>query len=139
MALKLSRYHKPSSSAKAPGEHVFVYDGDCYFCSRFAALLRRRSRVPLSLIAFSDLGEGELLTSLEDDEILASAHYITPDGTEYHGGESVTRAARLLRLGSIAGILDLWAVSWLREVGYALVAGNRPTFSSLSRLLFGRR
>ena len=124
MTPKLSRYHKPTRSAKAPGKHILVYDGDCHFCSRLAEFLYRRSQVHLTLIAFSDFGEGELLATLEQNEILASAHYITPDGSEYHGGESVTRAARLLPFGSIAGVLDLWVASWLREVGYALVASR---------------
>ena len=124
MTLRLSRYHKPTRSAKAPGKHILVYDGDCHFCSRLAEFLHRRSRFHLTLFAFSDFGEGELLATLEQNEILSSAHYITPDGSEYHGGESVTRAARLLPFGSIAGVLDLWVVSWLREVGYALVASR---------------
>ena len=124
MTPKISRYHKPTRSAKAPGEHILVYDRDCHFCSRLAEFLRRRSRVDLTLVAFSDLGDGELLATLEQNEILASAHYITPDGSEYHGGESVTRAARLLPFGSIAAVLDLWVASWLREVGYTLVASR---------------
>ena len=124
MTPRLSRYHRPTRSALAPGEHALVYDGDCHFCSRLAEFLRGRACVPLTLVAFSDLGEGGILTTLESDEILASSHYITPDGREYHGGEGVTRATRLLPFGSIAGVLDLWGVSWLREVAYALVASR---------------
>ena len=129
MTPRLSRYHRPTRSAKAPGEHILVYDGDCHFCSRLAEFLRGRSRVHLTLIAFSDLGGGGILATLEQDELLASAHYITPDGREYHGGESVTRAARLLPFGWIAGVLDLWVVCWLREVGYALVASRNSCAS----------
>ena len=102
MTPRLSRYHKPIKSAKVPGEHISVYDRDCHFCSRLAEFLHRRSRVHLTLIAFSEFAEGELLATLEQNEILASVHYITPDGSEYHGGESMTRAARLLPFGSIA-------------------------------------
>ena len=40
----------------------------------------------------------------------------------------MTRVERLLRLGSIARVWDLWAASWLREVGYALVANNAQPF-----------
>ena len=78
-----------------------------------------------------------ILTHLGHRQILASGHYITPDGNEYHGGESITRALRLVRFGVVFGLLDLWGVALLRELGYALVAGNRPLLSSLIRRLFG--
>ena len=136
--LLLSRYHRPTRSERAPGEHVLAFDDDCYFCRRGAEFIRRNARIPVRLVPFSELNRYEVLTSLSRRQVLASAHYITPYGREYHGGESITRALRLVRFGAPSVLLDLWGVALLREVGYALVAGNRPILSSLLRRLFVR-
>ncbi|MCH6568145.1 MAG: hypothetical protein IH801_07290 [Nitrospinae bacterium] len=60
--------------------------------------------------------------------------YITPEGIEYHGGESITRALRLLPGGWVFGLFDLWGVTFIRELAYTLVASNRPVVSKLTRL-----
>ena len=135
--LWLSQYHRPTRSERAPGEHVLAFDDDCYFCRRSAEFIRRNARTPVRLVSFSKLDRYEVLSSLSRRQILASAHYITPDGREYHGGESITRALRLVRFGAPAGLLDLWGFALFRELGYALVAVNRPLLSRLVPRLFG--
>ena len=112
---------------------MLAFDGDCDFCSRSAGFILRNSRTAIRLVPFSQLDRYEILTSLSQRQILASAHYITPEGKEYHGGESVTRALRLVRFGALAGLLDVWGVSLLRELGYAMVAGNPRLLSGLVR------
>ena len=130
---RILRYHPPTKSTRPPGEHLLVYDGDCGFCFRSAEFIRRRSRTPLTLIPFIEVNRYELLTSLDQTQFLKSAHYITPEGKEYHGGESITRALRLIPGGSVFGLLDLWGVALLREFVYTLVAGNRSIFSRITR------
>ena len=125
------RHHAPTEAVVPPEQYVLVFDGECGFCTRFAERLQRWSREPLTLTAFSDLPRERWLTTLSDAEIQASSHFITPEGREYHGGESVTRALRLLRGGRLAGALDLPGLSWLREIGYAVVAGNRSLLSKV--------
>ena len=134
----LSRYHRRTRSETAPNEHLLAFDDDCDFCRRSAGFIRRNARTAVVLVPFSELDRHRVLTSLSQRQILASAHYITPEGDEYHGGESITRALRLVRFGVVAGVLDLWGVALLRELGYALMAGNRPLLSSLIRRLFGK-
>lgn len=129
--LGLNRYHKPTRSERAPGEHLLVYDGECGFCLRSAGFVRRRARVPVRLVPFTELDGWGVLTSLDDAQIARSAHYVTPDGIEYHGGESITRSLRLVRFGAAAGLLDLPGLALVREWLYALVAGNRSVFSTL--------
>ncbi len=129
--LGLNRHHKPTRSERPPGEHLLVYDGECAFCSRSAAFVRRRARAPVKLVPFTELDGLGVLTSLDAAQVERSAHYVTPDGVEYHGGESITRSLRLVRFGAAAGLLDLWGLKLLRELLYALVAGNRSLFSTL--------
>ena len=131
---RLSRYHILTRSASPPGTHVLVFDGDCGFCRATVEFIRRLARTDIALVPFSQVDQGSLLTSLNRSEFLASAHYITPDGREYHGGESITRALRLVPGGLIVGMLHLWGLSWFRELGYALVASNRSLLSPLARL-----
>ena len=131
--VRILRYHPPTKSARPPGEHLLAYDGDCGFCFRSAEFIRRRSQTPLILIPFIEVNRHELLTSLDQTQFLKSAHYITPEGKEYHGGESITRALRLIPGGFVFGLLDLWGVALLREFVYTLVAGNRSLFSRMTR------
>jgi len=128
------RFHPATQAATPPAAHLIVYDGDCAFCLAGAEFIRKHSRTGLTLVPFSELPQYDLLGSLDQRQILASAHYITPGGTEYHGGESITRALRLLPGGWVFGLFDLWGVTLVRELAYILVASNRPVVSKLTRL-----
>ena len=129
----MSRYNRPTRSERPPGEHLLVYDGECGFCRWSAGFVRRRARVAVKLVPFTELAGWGVLTSLDAAQVARSAHYVTPDGVEYHGGESITRSLRLVRFGAAAGLLDLWGLALLRELVYALVAGNRSLASRLLR------
>ena len=120
---------KPTRASTRPDTHVLVYDGDCPFCTATATWLRSHARVPVRLLTFDDLDGTGLLTRLTDEELESTAHFITPAGIEYHGGEAVTRGLRLARFGRLAGILDAPGLRLLRDAGYALVARLRPLLS----------
>ena len=129
------RFHQTTQAANPPGERLLVYDGDCSFCVAGVEFIRKHSRTSVTLVPFSELQQFDLLGSLNQRQILASAHYITPEGIEYHGGESITRAVRLLPGGWIFGLFDLWGLTLVRELAYTMVASNRPVISKLTRLL----
>ena len=128
------RSHPATQSATPPAANLLVYDGDCPFCVTSVEFIRKHSRISVTVVPFSELPQYDILGSLNPQQILASAHYITSEGKEYHGGESITRALRLLPGGWIFGLLDLWGVALVRELAYALIAGNRFLFSKLTRL-----
>ena len=129
------RFHPATQAATPPAAHLLVYDGDCSFCVAGAEFIRKHSRTGVTLVPFSDLPQHDLLRSLDRRQILASAHYITPEGIEYHGGECITRALRLLPGGWGFGLFDLWGLTLVRELAYTLVASNRPVISKLRRRL----
>ena len=127
------RYHRPTRAARPPGCYVFVFDGDCGFCTRTAHALAARARREIRLIPFAEVPAGEILGALTPEQIRASSHCITPDGREYHGGESVTRLLRLLPGGRLLAPVDLPGPSLLRELAYAVVARNRSLVGKIYR------
>jgi predicted DCC family thiol-disulfide oxidoreductase YuxK len=124
-------YHAPTRSESPPQRYTLVYDGGCPFCTATSQALQRHSRVPLDLLPCADIAGTGMLTVLSRAEIDASAHFVTPEGVEYHAGEAATRALRLLPGGWLFGVLDLPGLSSLRELGYDLVSRARPLLSRL--------
>jgi len=119
---------RPTRTRIAPGRHLLVYDDDCDFCSIAAIALQLRLG-DLELIGFSELPRDGVLESLDRGETEASAHYITPDGVEYHAGEAVTRVLRLVPGAEAARYLDWPVARGLREIGYRLVVWQRGRVS----------
>ncbi|MDA0768762.1 MAG: DCC1-like thiol-disulfide oxidoreductase family protein [Chloroflexi bacterium] len=129
------RYTRPTQSDEPPGRHVLVYDRDCAFCLWSANFIRGRSRIEITLVPSVEVDRRLVLNSLDDDQFQWSAHYITPDGREYHGGECITRSVRLMRGGFLVRPLDFWGISLFRELSYAIIAKNRPFLSRVTRRL----
>lgn len=128
----LPRYRSSTKAAAPPGRHVLVYDGDCGFCRTSVAVIQRYARTIVELKTFDEVEGTGLLTQLDPEEIAASAHYVRPNGIEFHGGEAMTKALRLVPAGQLFAVLDLWPVSVLREAVYSIVAGNRRFFSRVT-------
>ena len=120
----------PTRSGVAPGRHLLVYDDACELCA-LAALGVQLLSIDLALVGFSEVDRHRVLDQLDRDELIASAHYVTPDGVEYHGGEAITRALRQVPGGRAAAFLDWPVMRGLRELGYRLVAWQRPRISRL--------
>jgi predicted DCC family thiol-disulfide oxidoreductase YuxK len=118
----------PTRSRVPPGRPLLIYDDDCGLCS--LAAIGIQLRMPdLELVGFSDLPRAGVLDALDYDALLASAHYVTADGIEYHGGESVTRVLRGVPGFEAVRYLDWPVVRGLRELGYRLVAWQRDRIS----------
>lgn len=119
----------PTRSSRPPETPVLIYDGNCPFCTAMARWIERRSRTPLQLLEFSEVEGTGLLTRLTEDEVESAAHFVTTRGIEYHGGQAVTRALRLVRFGGLAAVLDAPVFSLLRDGGYWVVEKSRPLLS----------
>jgi predicted DCC family thiol-disulfide oxidoreductase YuxK len=125
------RYHQPTRSAQAPGRHVIVYDGGCPFCRLSAHLIARSAREPVEMLTFEEAPPRGMLGELDEREVVASAHYVTPEGVEYHGGESMTRSLRLVPGGRLVGVLDRGPMRRVRDALYAAVSRLRPVLSPI--------
>ena len=121
---------RPTRSRVPPGRHLLVYDDDCGLCLLVALGIQLRAD-DLALVGFSELGHEGVLDLLDQDQLMASAHYITPDGMEYHCGESVTRLFRLVPGGHLVAPLDWSVLRGFRELGYRLVVWQRGRVSRL--------
>lgn len=120
------RYPPPTQSARPPGQPLLVYDGECGFCLATACWVQRRAGGSLALLTFEEAARrGGVLDALHEDEVRRSAHFITAEGVEYHGGAAVTRALRLGRGGRAAALLDVPPLSVARDALYAVVARQR--------------
>lgn len=120
---------RSTHSRVAPGRVLLVYDDHCGLCDRAARFVTRRATEELELVRFSELPRAGVLENLDRAELFESAHFITADGVEYHRGESVTQAARLLPGGQVAAQLDRPVLRGLREIGYWLVVWQRERIS----------
>jgi predicted DCC family thiol-disulfide oxidoreductase YuxK len=123
---------RPSRSRVAPGRPLLVYDDDCGLCTAAAIWLQLRVS-GLELIGFSELPREGILESLDLGGLHASAHFVSADGVEYHGGEAITRVLRLVPGTEPIRYLDWPVLRGLREGGYRLVAWQRDRISRLIR------
>tara|TARA_Y100000994_G_scaffold59564_1_gene48147 strand:+ start:586 stop:888 length:303 start_codon:yes stop_codon:yes gene_type:complete len=97
-----------------------------------------RSKNYLQLIGFSHLPQKGILDDISDKEILKSAHFITPQGVEYHRGEAITKVLRLIIHPYFIFILDFPFFRGFREIGYSLFASQRSNISRIFHFLFNR-
>jgi predicted DCC family thiol-disulfide oxidoreductase YuxK len=130
--LRLEGDPAPTRSRAPLPTDLLVYDDDCGLCTAAARWLDRHSRRPLQIVPMSTLPIAGVLEGLDAVAMASSAHYVTPEGREFHGGESITRALRLVRGGELAGLFDLPMLRVVRAGLFRLVARNR---NGISRLL----
>ncbi|MDA0350990.1 MAG: DCC1-like thiol-disulfide oxidoreductase family protein [Chloroflexi bacterium] len=123
---------RATRSRIAPGRPLLVYDNDCGLCTIVALFCQARTP-GLALVGFSELPREGILESLDWEAVLASAHLVTADGVEYHGGEAVTQLLRLGTVGPLVAWLDWPVLRGLREIGYRLVVWQRASISRVLR------
>ncbi len=124
------RYHGNTKAAVPPVCATLIYDNDCGFCFAAADWLVAHARTRVDLLGCSELSGG-LLGELTADEIRRSAHFVSPEGAELHGGASITAALRLTPFAPLAVIADMPGLSLLRDLGYWLVERNRHRLGRL--------
>jgi len=111
------------------GEGLLIYDGDCGFCTRTAAWLRRRLpqgyRIQPSqrLASFEELG-------LDKMKVHEAAYWIDPDGRKHRGHRAIIRAVESSggMLGPLSQAAKVWPLDPLASWMYGVVARNRHRF-----------
>jgi predicted DCC family thiol-disulfide oxidoreductase YuxK len=111
------------------GRGLLIYDGDCGFCTRTAAWLRRRLPAGYEIQASQRLPDLEAL-GLDKRKVHEAAYWIDPGGRRHRGHRAVLRAVEESGgvLGSLAPLASVWPLDLLASWVYGAVARNRHRF-----------
>jgi predicted DCC family thiol-disulfide oxidoreductase YuxK len=113
-----------------------LYDGQCPFCRREVAWLKRRDHE--GRIATEDITDPSFHAErygLTQEEVMGVLHGILPDGRVVRRVDAIREAYQAVGLGWIVAPLSWPVLGWMAEVAYGLFARNRL---ALGRL-FGRK
>jgi predicted DCC family thiol-disulfide oxidoreductase YuxK len=111
---------------------LLIYDGDCGFCSRTAAWLRRRLPHGYEVQASQRIDLGSF--KLSRREVHEAAYWIDPDGRQYRAHLAIVRALESSGgiLGFVATLGRIWPFEPIAERLYFLIARNRHRFPGAS-------
>jgi predicted DCC family thiol-disulfide oxidoreductase YuxK len=116
---------------------LFIYDGDCGFCRKWAGWLEQRVGSGVHLSPFQardDLGRLDL--TIAD---VQSASYLIERGRAYRGGRGIARTlARGRGAWRLIGLLlDLPGVRLVSAITYRYIARNRHRLPAPDREITG--
>jgi len=111
--------------------HWLLWDGDCGFCRRSAAWVRRRDvQNRFRIVPYQEAPSPPMTPALK----LAcerAVHVIKSDGTTLRAGRATLFILELTGWGLFAKLLALQPFVWVVELWYWIVARNRDLFSKL--------
>ena len=122
---------------KPRSKPLLVYDGECGFCRAWIERWRRATGDEVEYAPYQEIGAD--FPDIPLAEFARSVFLIEPDGSWSRGAEAVYRSLACAPEGG-AG---LWlyrhvpAFAAASEWAYRIVADHRPTFTMLTRLLWG--
>jgi predicted DCC family thiol-disulfide oxidoreductase YuxK len=106
---------------------TLVYDGECRFCGRWVALIRRWDRsARVRAVAFQDAAAWEALPGLSRPVLESAVHLVSPEGRVYAGAAAAAPLLRLLPAGRlVAAPLRLPGAAGVAAATYRWVARHR--------------
>ncbi len=119
------------------GRPLLLFDGDCGFCRLWVDRWRAAAGGRLDLA--TSQSAGAQFPEIPPADFAAAVQLVEPDGRVYAGAEAVLRARAAARRRSwlLAAYERLPGFAPAAESIYRFVAGHRPLFSRLTRLLWG--
>jgi predicted DCC family thiol-disulfide oxidoreductase YuxK len=117
---------------------ILVYDGDCGFCRRWVARLKRRTG---RRVAYRPLADRRLLARLgiRRRQALHAAQLVEPDGRRFQGAAAIYRAIEHAPgRHRLARALRSPGLRLASEAVYRVIADHRIFFSRLDRWLYGQ-
>ena len=111
--------------------HWIVWDGECGFCRRAVdwALARDRGRC-FEAVAYQAVSSPPMTPELRAACRIA-VHVHTTDGRWLRGGRACLFVLERIGWPRLARLAATPPLVWLVELGYRVVAANRPVFSRL--------
>lgn len=109
----------------ATDRQVFVYDGDCGFCTRCAEFAQRRVRGPAAIRPFQRLDLAAL--GLTEHQCGQAVQWVAPGEPVVAGPDAIARLLRSGRPGwrPVGWLLGLTPVRWVAWPVYRLVSRHR--------------
>jgi acetyl esterase len=106
---------------------TLVYDGECRFCGRWVALIRRWDRsARLHAVPFQDAAAWAALPGLSRPALESAVHLVSPQGRVYAGAAAATPLLGLLPGGRLAAApLRLPGAAGVAAAAYGWVARHR--------------
>jgi predicted DCC family thiol-disulfide oxidoreductase YuxK len=112
-----------------PRRHWIVWDGDCGFCRRAVGWVRARDRDRLFEATPYQSCPSPPMTPALRAACRSAVHVRTTDGAWLRGGRACLFILARIGWPRLARIASVPPLVWLVELGYRVVAGNRPFFS----------
>jgi predicted DCC family thiol-disulfide oxidoreductase YuxK len=114
--------------------HYLLYDGDCDFCHQWAEWLSNRDAVTRRFrITPWQTAPSPPLTPLLQVQARKAVQVVTSEGKRLSGGRAVLFALRETGWHpTLARLLQHRPFVWAVDLGYRVVAANRPRFSWLA-------
>lgn len=111
--------------------HFLLFDGDCEFCQKWAAWLHARDAQTrrFRIMPWQD-APSPPMTPLLQVQSRQAVQLITNDGRHLQGGQAALFALRETGwYPALVSLLERRPFVWLVDLGYRVVASNRPRFS----------
>jgi len=109
-----------------PAPPLFLFDGECGFCRKWASWLQRRLPADVTFVAYQDVEDlgGYGLT---EDDVEAASYWIDQEGAPHGGAGSFACALRqgTGRWAAVGVLLDAPLIGVIAERLYPVVARNR--------------
>jgi predicted DCC family thiol-disulfide oxidoreductase YuxK len=134
-------FQKVRNTAYLPTKTTLVYDGNCGFCKYWLVKWRKitnQEKLNLEYVAFQDKYQNFPDISLE--RFKEAVQLIEPNGKVYTGPYA---AFYSLHLANKYRFFNRWYIhnKWFQQFSdkaYQLIASNRDSFFTISKLLFGK-
>ena len=114
-------------------QHLILFDGDCGFCRRALGWLKARDEGLLFIAIPYQEAPSPPMTPALFTACQQAVHLVQGDGTILKAGRAVLYMLEHTGMGRPARVLAQPPFLWLVELGYRVVARNRPFFG---RFLF---
>jgi len=110
-------------------KHLILWDGECAFCRRTAAwLLRHDQSKNLAATPYQQAPSPPMTPELAA-ACEKAVHVLKADGTILRAGRAALFLFEQTKWKPVARLLGLPPLVWLVEIGYGIVARNRPFFA----------
>ena len=109
-----------------PAPPFFIFDGDCGFCRKWAAWLRKRLPADTLMVAFQQIDDLAAF-GLTPSAVRTASYWIDTDGTAHGGAGSFAYALRGTGLpwAPFAALLRAPVVRIVARLAYEVIARNR--------------